>query len=326
MMKIERDGQTVFPVIVSNSSSLKSVNFFLLKEREVLYLIDAGMNDEACWNTLLHTLEVNNLSLSDLTGIILTHHHIDHVGLVDRIVSRHPIPVFVHKEAVPRLKREPAFLEKRADFFEKLYKEMGCGEAGEQQARFVREAIEKNKDNALQASLTPIEDDFLTSLSLRIIETPGHAPDQMALYDEKRGWLFGGDLLISHISSNALVEPDSSGNRMMTLVQHRNSMKKCLDLKMNIVFPGHGTLIENGESLIQNRLSRIDKKAGKFVSFIENGSATAAEIALRYYKNVYYDQFSLVMSEVIGHLDYLENRGRVAKIKVDGVWQYTIQP
>lgn len=324
-MKIERDGRTVFPVIVSNSSSLKSVNFFLLKERGTLYLIDAGMNDEACWNALLHTLEVNDLSLGDLTGIILTHHHIDHIGLVDRIVSHHPIPVFVHKEAILRLKRDPAFLEKRAVFFETLYKEMGCGEAGERQARFVREAIEKNKDNALKASLTLIEDDVLTSLPLRVIETPGHAPDQLAFYDEKRGWLFGGDLLIGHISSNALVEPDSSGNRMLTLVQHRNSMKKCLDLNMNIVFSGHGTLIESGESLIQNRLSRIDKKAGKFVSFIESGSATAAEIALRYYKNVYYDQFSLVMSEVIGHLDYLENRGRVAKKKVDGVWQYTVQ-
>lgn len=139
----------------------------------------------------------------------------------------------------------------------------------------------------------------------------------------KEGGLFGGDLLIGHLSSNALVEPDSSGNRMMTLVEHRNSIKKCLELNMSIVFPGHGTLIENGKSLIQNRLRRMDKKAEKFVSAIGEGSATAADIALRYYKNVYYDQFSLVMSEVIGHLDYLETRGRIVKTKVDGVWQYT---
>lgn len=191
-MKIERDGRAVFPVIVSNASSLKSVNFFLIKEREALYLIDAGMNDESCWNALLHTLEVNNLSLGNLTGIILTHHHIDHIGLVNRIVSHKQMPVYVHKEAVLRLKRDRAFLERRANFFETLYKEMGCGEAGERQARFVREAIEKNKDNALKASLTTIEEDMLTSLSLRIIETPGHAADQIALYDEERGWLVRG--------------------------------------------------------------------------------------------------------------------------------------
>lgn len=326
MMKIEQEGRTVFPIIVPNSSNLKSVNFFLIKERETIYLIDAGMNDEACWNALIYTLEINDFSLSDLTGIILTHHHIDHAGLVDRIVSHNPVPVFVHPEAVPRLKRDPVFLERRADFFEKLYKEMGCGEAGEQQARFVKETIEKNKDNALKACLTPVKEDFLTHLQLGVIETPGHAPDQMALYDEKRGWLFGGDLLIGHISSNALVEPDFSGNRIMTLVQHRNSMKKCLDVNMNIVFPGHGALIENGKSLIRNKVSRIDKKAERFVSAIGEGSASAAEIAISYYKNVYDDQFSLVMSEVIGHLDYLENQGRVSKTKVDGVWQYAIQP
>jgi hypothetical protein len=105
-----------------------------------------------------------------------------------------------------------------------------------------------------------------------------------------------------------------------------NSMKKCLDLKLNIVFPGHGVLIENGESLIRNRLSRIDEKAKKFVSEIESGSTTAAQIALRYYKNVYYEQFSLVMSEVIGHLDYLEHHGRVMKTKEEGIWQYRVQP
>jgi glyoxylase-like metal-dependent hydrolase (beta-lactamase superfamily II) len=324
-MKMEQDGRTVFSIVVPNPSSLKSVNFFLLKRKEALYLIDAGMSDEVCWNALIHTLEVNHLSLSDLTGIILTHHHIDHMGLVDRIVTDNQMPVFVHPEAIPRLKREPVFLERRADFFETLYKEMGCGEAGEQQARYVREAIGKNKDNTLKVCLTPIEEGIMTKIQLNVIETPGHAPDQIALYDEKRGWLFGGDLLIGHISSNALVEPDSSGNRMMTLVQHMNSMKKCLDLKLNIVFPGHGVLIENGESLIRNRLSRIDVKAEKFVSEIERGSTTAAQIALRYYKNVYYEQFSLVMSEVIGHLDYLEHHGRVMKTKEEGIWQYKVQ-
>ncbi|WP_260842610.1 hypothetical protein [Siminovitchia fortis] len=33
------------------------------------------------------------------------------------------------------------------------------------------------------------------------------------------------------------------------------------------------------------------------------------EVAQAYYKEKYVKQFSLVMSEVIGHLDYLEERG-----------------
>lgn len=294
----------------------------MVKDDRSLTLIDAGFNDEDCWQALQKTLKENDCELSDLTQIILTHHHIDHVGLINRITEIHPIPVYCHPLSVPRLKRDPGFMEMRVEFFTKFYEEMGCGEAGKKQINYLQKALTKNKSQAIKCDLSEITTDIF--MDFGVIETPGHAPDQLAFYDQKQKWLFSGDLLIEHISSNALVEPDPFGRRMNTLTEHYNSMEKFLSFEIDTIFPGHGTLIKNHQELITQRLNGIEKKAEKFLMLIKNGFTTGSEIAQEYYKETYEKQFSLVMSEVVGHLDYLETNGKVEKQKVNGVWHYTV--
>ncbi|MGG1399907.1 MBL fold metallo-hydrolase [Bacillus salipaludis] len=322
MIELNKACIEVFPIIIPEPSSLKSVNFYLVKQDQSLSLIDAGRNNESCWNGLTDGLKRYGFMIKDITEILLTHHHIDHVGLVDRITSTHPIPIYCHKDSIARLKRDKDFLEMRVDFYSKLYREMGCGEKGENHASYLKKAIEQNKQYTIEADLIPIEDEQVGNF--QIVEIPGHSPDQIAFYYEKQNWLFSGDLLIEHISSNALVEPDPNGDRLPTLSQQIASLKKCLDLHTDVVFSGHGSLIENPNSLLLKRLERIEKKAERIIHFIQSGCMTASAIAEAYYKNTYYEQFSLVMSEIIGQLDYLESQGAIVKELVSGVWHYSV--
>lgn len=312
----------VIPIIVPDKSSLRSVNFFLVKQQQSLSLIDAGWNNKQCWNALNDELNNHGFCLRDLTEIILTHHHIDHIGLVNRITAEHPVPVYAHPDSILRLKRDRDFLEMRVEFYSQLYKEMGCGELGEHQVSYLQNAISSNQENAIQPEVSKIVDDPF--MNFNIVEVPGHAPDQLAFYNEREKWVFAGDLLISHISSNALVEPDSLGRRIPSLTQHVASLKKCLALNVNVLFPGHGDVIEKPNTLIKNRLKRVENKAARLTELINAGVSTGSDIALSYYKNTYYEQFSLVMSEIIGHLDYLEVQGKIKKELVDGVWHYSV--
>lgn len=312
----------VFPIIIPDKSSLKSINFYLVKQDQSLTLIDAGVNTEACWAGLVETLNKNGFTVKDITEIILTHHHIDHIGLVNRITSETPIPVYAHPDAILRLKRDKTFLEMRVEFYEQLYKEMGTGETGDRHVAYLKTAIQKNKQNALQADIIAISEQQI--LNFNIIDIPGHSPDQIAFYDQRSKHLFAGDLLIEHISSNALVEPDYSGRRIPALSQHIDSMKKCLTLDVDLVFSGHGSVIKEPESLITKRLDRIETKAEQLVQLIESGSSTGSELAQSYYKNTYFEQFSLVMSEIIGHLDYLDSKGKLSKELIQGIWHYSI--
>jgi len=315
-----KDGCAVIPIIVPEKH-LKTINFFLVKHENGLSLIDAGLDDELNWHTFLNQIKEYSLRLEDITEIILTHHHIDHVGLVNKITSRHPVPVFASPLSIPRLKRDPSFMENRVRFYEKLYREMGCGKLGEKQINYLRTSIKKNQHQALQTEIKEIQSNEL--LHYKVISIPGHAPDHIAFWDEKRNWLFSGDLLLEHISSNAFIEPDENGKRLYSLIQQRESLMKCLSLNADIVFSGHGSIIEHPNELITKRLERIDDKAQRFLRLIKNGITTVNDLAEAYYKTTYYEQFPLVVSEVVSHLDYLEINRKVNKDLLNGVWHYS---
>ncbi|WP_339164129.1 MBL fold metallo-hydrolase [Siminovitchia sp. FSL W7-1587] len=311
----------IFPIHVPVSSSLRSINFYLVQSGQSLILIDAGYNNDDCRKALVDTLKQNEFALKDLTHIILTHHHIDHAGLVNCLTAEHPIPVYAHPLSFPRLKRASVFLQMRIQFFQELYETMGCGQRGKKQIEHLKKTMKENESQKITAELVEVGENF--GDHFEVLEVPGHAPDQIALYDRKQERLFAGDLLISHISSNALVEPDENGKRIPSLLIHIDSLKKCLSLSLEQVYSGHGKVIQQPKELIQKRLDGIEKKAERFLTLIKGGKRTANDIAETYYKDVYDQQFPLVMSEVIGHLDYLEQREKIQKEKVHGIWRYT---
>ncbi|MFC9596515.1 MBL fold metallo-hydrolase [Peribacillus butanolivorans] len=313
----------IYPIIAPSALSLKSINFYLVKQDESLTLVDAGMNDDVCWNALQNTLKENGFTIKDITEILLTHHHGDHVGLVNRITALHPIPVYAHSKSIPRLKRDPDFLSMRIEFYKQLYLQMGCGELGDKQVAYLFNAVDNNKDQRLNCDIIEITEKKW--LNFEVIEFPGHAPDQIAFLDQKEKRLLAGDLLIKHISSNALVEPDENGNRMLTLVDHIDSLKRCLSLQINLILPGHGNIIEHPGSLIEKRLNSIESKSQKILALIESGISTGNELAKTFYKEKYVKEFPLVMSEIIGHLDYLEYQEKINKEIIKNVVHYYVK-
>jgi glyoxylase-like metal-dependent hydrolase (beta-lactamase superfamily II) len=220
------------------------------------------------------------------------------------------------------LKRDKQFFSLRVQFYERLYQEMGCKEAGEQQVEKLRRAMQENEKDKIVAEIIPINESDLVA-GLRVIDTPGHSPDHVVFWDEQRKWLFVGDHLISHISSNALVEPDQHGRRLPTLITYIDSLKKCIEIDAEILFPGHGELIYDHRSLISARLNRIEEKAEKLAAHIANGVSTASQLAQIFYKDKYNSQFSLVMSEIIGLIDYLEAQQKIQTELKHGVWCLT---
>ncbi|MCQ6279322.1 MBL fold metallo-hydrolase [Bacillus sp. EB600] len=310
----------VFPCLVPASNKLKSFNFFLVKDKNSLTLIDAGMNTDDCWNSLQKTLKDHDYTLTDITEILLTHHHTDHIGLVDRIVSSHSIPVYAHPYAILVLKRDKEYMKMRVEFFRKLYQEMGCGEIGEKQVADLHNPIILSEDKKIHCEIQEINTNKL--LGFDILEIPGHAPDQVAFYNRECKWLFAGDLLIEHIPSNAFIEPDYDGIRTKSLVQKKQSLEKCSLLNAELVFSGHGMIIENPVELLNKRIKEIDEKANKYITIIKSGISTASGIAQLRYKEKYEKRFFNIMSEIIGYLDYLELQGRINKEMEKGIWHY----
>lgn len=314
-------GCAVYPVVVPTRSSLKTFNFYLVEDSGSLTMIDAGVDSDKSWELFQKALTDNGFTLNDISRILLTHNHQDHVGLVNRITSLRDIPVYAHAESIYRLKREESYFSMRVRFFKQLYQEMGCGDAGERQVQYLQETVRWNEKFKIQADILPLAESDRVS-RFRVIETPGHSHDHVVFLDEERNELFVGDHVLHHISSNALVEPDRNGKRIKALVEYVDSLKKCVTLDVGTLYTGHGELVRNHKELITTRLNRIEEKASKFLDLIRRGKSTADALARTYYHQQYESEFSLVMSEIIGHLDYLEAQNKVQKERRDGVWHY----
>lgn len=300
-----------------------SINFFLLKEDHSLTLIDAGIDTVECWDFLLQEIDRLGFTVNDIDRILLTHHHEDHVGLVKRILNIKKVPIYVHREAIPRLTFDPQFLNMRYDFFQQLYCEMGCASAGESR-------LEKLQDTLKNCEQRKIDADFIelkqgdSIAGMRVIEMPGHSSDSIVFFDEERKWVFGGDLLLAKSSTNAIIDPDQQGNRPATLVQHVDSLKRLSSIDADIVFPGHQDLIYQHQEVVQTKLHRIYAKSEKLLSLIRSGVVNANDLAEAYYNHKYKSEFSLVISEIIGQLDLLEHEQKIEKRMMNGVWHYAV--
>src|SRR5699024_256637 len=323
MMSIAKkvEEMIVHPIIVpTQSGNLQTLNFYLVQIDSHLLLIDAGKDNDDCWEAFCHVMEAQDFTLAQLDAIILTHNHADHIGIVNRIRKKRDIPVYAHEKAIIRLKREQSFLEKRIGFFTKLYEEMGCKTEAAPLIERMKTSIERNKYQRIEGDINPlVEGDNL--FGLEVVEVPGHAPDHIFLWLERENSAFVGDVIIEHSQSNAIIELGQDGQRTKSLITYEASLRKLKTYHLEIAYAGHGKVITNPDALIEKKLGRIQDKGKRIIGLLE-GKQTAAQIAKSLYQKRYEPLLPLVMSEVIGHLDRLVHLGKAKVTKKAGIIYY----
>lgn len=320
----QREDTMIYTIEAPANAALKSINFFLVDHAEGVYLIDAGIDNDACWEAFMNVMQQHNFTVSDLKGVILTHHHPDHVGLVHRIKKlNQELKVYAHPLAIPYITHDKEFLTQRISFFEKLYAEMdGMPEAAKQIEKFNTSFV-NNEAFRIDSDIELLQEGD-TILNFKVLDVPGHAPDHILLYDPKRKWAIAGDLVIAHMSTNAIIEPDASGRLIPTVTQQLQSLRRCLSLDVNVLFVGHGKLVHTPKEVIEDKVARIEHKLERIMNLISEGYDTAGSIARLYYKDMFEKQFFWVMSEVIGLLAHLEHTLCVVSSNTDGIYHYTL--
>lgn len=165
-------------------------------------LIDPG--DEAARISM--AVERTNL---DISKIILTHAHIDHVGAVVDLVDEYSCPVLAHSESEPMLAQLPT---------QAMMMGMKFGEVPK-----IDEFVEDEEE---------IE---VGELRLRSLYTPGHSPGHLAFYIESEGVVLAGDALFAG-SVGRVDLPGGDGPTLLKSIEER-----LLTLPdETVVHPGHG--------------------------------------------------------------------------------------
>ena len=184
------------------------------EETGVGAIVDPG--DEAARIAL--AVEQTNL---EITQILITHAHIDHVGAVASLVDEYSCPVLMHAEAEPMLGQLPT------------------------QAMMM--GLRFGKVPAVDRHIEDEEVIEVGGLQLRSLYTPGHAPGHLAFYIGSEGLLLSGDALFA----GSVGRVDLPGGSMEVLM--RSIEERLLTLPDETrVYPGHGPETTIGNERVHN--------------------------------------------------------------------------
>ena len=297
------------------------VNAYLIED-EPLALIDAGPNSGTSLDELERGVAALGHSLGDIELVILTHQHIDHLGLVSLVASRSGAEVAALDQAVPYVENYSAESQAEDEFAFEMMLRHGIPQDVATALKSVSRAFQAW---GARADVTRVLQDGgelrFRDRTLRVHHRPGHSPTDTVFHDESRGILVAGDHLLRHISSNPLMTRprDGSTQRPQALVTYLASLQATRAMELDLVIPGHGDPISDHRSLIDQRFTLHERRAEKLQGLIEERPRSAHELAQALWGNIAVTQAYLTLSEVLGHLDLLLNAGSAREAELDGL-------
>jgi glyoxylase-like metal-dependent hydrolase (beta-lactamase superfamily II) len=306
---------------ISTPFAVGRVNVYLIED-EPLTLVDAGPNSGTSLDELQRGIAELGHSLEDIQLVILSHQHIDHLGLVSLVASRSGADVAALDVAVPFV--ESYSVEAQADdaFAYDMMLRHGIPQDVATALRSVSRAFQAWGARADVTRVLRDGDEVrFRDRTLHVQHRPGHSPTDTVFHDAERRMLIAGDHLLKHISSNPLITRprDETGQRPQSLVSYLESLGATRELDLDVVLPGHGDPITDHRALIDERFSMHERRAAKLQRLIAERPRSAHELAQALWGNIAVTQAYLTLSEVLGHVDILLNAGSVREVENDGV-------
>jgi glyoxylase-like metal-dependent hydrolase (beta-lactamase superfamily II) len=291
------------------------VNCYLIED-EPLTLVDTGPNSGKSLDELEQALARHGHAIEDLGLIVVTHQHMDHLGLLEILTRRSGADVAAFHLLAPYLESFGRSAAADDEFARAVMRRHGIPEDLITALASVGAAFRSfGSSGRVTRELRDGDELTLAARTLQVFHRPGHSPSDTLFWDEKRRILIAGDHLLAHISSNPLVSRPLAGDidqpRPLALVQYIDSMRATRDLPAQLVLSGHGPPIVDHGSLIDERLRMHQRRARKILRLLGPRPLTAYEIALQMWGNVAVTQAYLTLSEVLGHLDLLALGGQV---------------
>ncbi len=297
------------------------VNVYLIED-EPLTLVDAGPNSGTSFDELQRGIAGLGHELEELELVILTHQHIDHLGLVSLVAAHSGAEVAAIDVAVPFVENFSVEAQADDDFARETMLRHGIPEDVVSALSSVSRAF---RAWGARAEVTRVlrdgEQMSFRDRTLHVHHRPGHSPTDTVFHDRDRRILIAADHLLGHISSNPLITrpPEGSNERPQALVTYLDSLGETREMDVELVLPGHGDPVTDHRGLIDERFALHRRRADKIHRLIEERPRSAYEIAQALWGNIAVTQAYLTLSEVLGHVDLLLNDGRVRELKRDGL-------
>ncbi|GAB4529223.1 MAG: MBL fold metallo-hydrolase [Anaerolineae bacterium] len=176
-------------------------------------VIDPGDEGER----ILEAIEASGL---EITQVLLTHAHFDHMGAAEEVVKVTGAPLALHPEDLPLLNAAGG-----AMFF----------------------GLPSPPVPEVTMRLAADQEIKVGELTLRVLHTPGHTPGHVTFYEPNERVIFDGDVLFSQ----GIGRSDLPGGSHETLM--RSIREKLMSLPdETLVYSGHGPATTIGRERLTN--------------------------------------------------------------------------
>ena len=302
----------LYQITVPTPFPVGPINCYLAID-DPITLIDTGTLHPDTRAAMEAGLSALGVARRDIRRIIITHAHADHYGLAAELVRASGAEVLAHPFSRVTLEGHVRERERRSAFYQQVMIESGVPLAERQRVADGRRGGEKFAE-AVKVDRTIDEGDTLhfAGRSWIVYHTPGHAGGLIVLFEPGSRLLLSNDHMLRDISSNPVVEPAPNGGpRPHRLVEYIYHMRRVLEWHPSVAWTAHGEPIYDVQQLVDQRLAFHTRRAERILGLMGDGDKTTYEIALPLFGRLNGVDSFLALSETIGHLEWLEEQGRV---------------
>lgn len=183
-------------------------------------------------------------------------------------------------------------------------------------AAYPNAMIFKNQPEETQSDIKNGQIFATDGATLKAFHCPGHTTDHMALILEEEDAMFTGDNVLGH--GTAVFED---------LTQYMNSLERMQHQFSGRAYPGHGAVIDDGKSKIQEYIKHRKEREGQVLSVLGQERAgggeswASMEIVKVIYAQVPESLHGPAESGVLKLLEKLEGEGKVVYDDGSDTWR-----
>ncbi len=304
-------------------------NVYVLQNTDdTLTLFDCGIATDAGRAALKQGFEERGLDRAKIRTIIVSHGHIDHYGNAQEISEETGSTVWVHPADLEKICGEGRWnrrLEKAYPYFMRLgvsraTLDLMLDAAGRTQpyARQVEPARVKTLAHGQRF-------DF-KHLSVEVLHMPGHTPGLVCLYSAANKLLFADDHVLARVSPNPQLDLSRGEgiDKFRALSAYLKSAMVVHAMDLDCVLPGHGECFKNHRPLLDGLFAFYLRRQQKLLAKLAEAPATVNELVSVVFPRVDHNRLYLMLSEVLGNLEVLEDEGKIRRIEDTDVFRFAL--
>ena len=304
-----------------------NANCYLI-EGSPLTLIDTGPKTSKGLAAIQQSLQAMSYDLSEIEQILLTHGHIDHVGLVAQFVRErgrihgNPTDVWIHQRDTEALVNYERYM---GLYLESIAKLITMSGVPKNEALTLAQEGRTGLFKSIGESV-PTAHSFSDGTSFKTgigevsaLWVPGHSPGSTCFVCDEQQVIFSGDHVLGDISSNPSISFDNS--EKIGMMTYFESLNRISVKESYIALPGHREPILDIKTRIKTLRAEYDGKLQKAADSLTHNPQTVYEISRIVYGDYQVSSLVLALAESHDLLRILESRNQASLINQSGVVQ-----